>query len=170
MASLVEDLIGILEEEEKVYQKLAEIGEQKRLILIQNDVPALEKLTASEQLVADEALSLSNKQVQALSDIANVLGKSEEKMTVSRLIELLNSQPVIQDRLKVAKEHLLAIAGEVQRLNQQNEALINQAMELAEFDITLFKSMRQAPETANYNKSAYNTGALLGSSGFDAKQ
>ena len=92
MASLVEDLIGILEEEEKVYQKLAEIGEQKRLILIQNDVPALEKLTASEQLVADEALSLSNKQVQALSDIANVLGKSEEKMTVSRLIELLNSQ------------------------------------------------------------------------------
>lgn len=170
MASLVEDLIGILEEEEKVYQKLAEIGEQKRLILIQNDVPALEKLTASEQLVADEALSLSNKQVQALSDIANVLGKSEEKMTVSRLIELLNFQPVIQDRLKVAKEHLLAIAGEVQRLNQQNEALINQAMELAEFDITLFKSMRQAPETANYNKSAYNTGALLGSSGFDAKQ
>lgn len=170
MASLVEDLIGILEEEEKVYQKLAEIGEQKRLLLIQNDVPALEKLTASEQLVADEALSLSNKQVQALSDIANVLGKSEEKMTVSRLIELLNSQPVIQDRLKVAKEHLLAIAGEVQRLNQQNEALINQAMELAEFDITLFKSMRQAPETANYNKSAYNTGALLSSSGFDAKQ
>ena len=41
---------------------------------------------------------------------------------------------------------------------------------MAEFDITLFKSMRQAPETANYGKDAYNTGAILGSSGFDAKQ
>ena len=41
---------------------------------------------------------------------------------------------------------------------------------MTEFDITLFKSMRQAPETANYDKSAYNTGTILGSSGFDAKQ
>ncbi len=31
-------------------------------------------------------------------------------------------------------------------------------------------SMRQAPETANYDKNAYNTGELLGGSGFDAKQ
>ena len=55
MASLVEDLIGILEEEEKVYQKLAEIGEQKRLILIQNDVPALEKLSDwGETMMAKE--------------------------------------------------------------------------------------------------------------------
>lgn len=170
MASLVEELVEILEEQEKVYQRLAEYGRQKREILIKNDVPALERLTTEEQLAADEALALSNKQVQALSDIANVLGKSDEKMTVSKLIELLNSQPVIKDRLKVAKDQLLAIAGEVQSLNTQNEALINQAIELTQFDITLLKSMRQAPETANYNRSAYNTGAILGSSGFDAKQ
>lgn len=41
---------------------------------------------------------------------------------------------------------------------------------MVEFDLTLLKSMRQAPETANYNKNACNTGDLLGSSGFDAKQ
>ena len=41
---------------------------------------------------------------------------------------------------------------------------------MTEFDITLLKSLRQAPETANYDKNAYNTGAILGSSGFDAKQ
>ena len=56
------------------------------------------------------------------------------------------------------------------RRNQQNEILIRQAIEMAEFDITLFKSMRQAPETANYDRNAYNTGTLLGRSGFDAKQ
>ena len=41
---------------------------------------------------------------------------------------------------------------------------------MVNFDLTLFKSLRQAPETANYDKNAYNTGELLGSSGFDAKQ
>jgi hypothetical protein len=47
---------------------------------------------------------------------------------------------------------------------------LRQAIELTEFDITLFKSLRQAPETANYNRKAYSTGVLLGGSGFDAKQ
>ena len=56
------------------------------------------------------------------------------------------------------------------QLNTQNQALIKQSLEMVEFDLTLLKSMRQAPETANYNKNACNTGDLLGSSGFDAKQ
>ena len=55
-------------------------------------------------------------------------------------------------------------------INQQNQILLKQAMELAEFDITLFRSMRQAPETANYDRNACNTGMRLGTSGFDAKQ
>ena len=59
---------------------------------------------------------------------------------------------------------------EMEAINEQNEILLNQALEMVEFDLTLLKSMRQAPETANYNKIACNTGDLLGSSGFDAKQ
>ena len=55
-------------------------------------------------------------------------------------------------------------------INQQNEVLLKQALEMVEFDLTLLKSMRQAPETANYNRNAYNTGDLLGGGGFDAKQ
>mgnify|MGYP004682154565 FL=1 len=91
-------------------------------------------------------------------------------MTVTKLIEYLGSQPDIQTKLREARDGLLDAAGQVQELNKLNEALLKQAMELAEFDITLFRSMRQAPETANYDKNAYNTGTLLGSSGFDAKQ
>ena len=55
-------------------------------------------------------------------------------------------------------------------LNRQNEELLQQALEMVEFDLTLLRSMRQAPETANYDKNAYNTGELLGGSAFDARQ
>ena len=58
----------------------------------------------------------------------------------------------------------------MQDCNLRNEKLLQQALEMVEFDLTLFKSMRQAPETANYNKQAYNTGDILPNSGFDAKQ
>jgi tryptophan 2,3-dioxygenase len=170
LASLVEELISILEEEEQIYRKVLECGKQKRQILIDADVPALEKLTNVEQLASDELLSCSNRQAQSLRDIATVLGKTDEKMTVTRLIDSLEGQPDIQRRLREAKDHLIATANEMQEINKQNEALLKQAMELTEFDLTLFRSMRQAPETANYDKNAYNTRSLLGSSGFDAKQ
>ena len=170
MASLVEELVSVLGAEEKVYRKLIAYGEQKKDILIAADVPALEELTIQEQLASDELISLSNRQVQLLTDIATVLGRTQEKMTVSRLIGYLGSQPKVQEQLTIARDTLREAAGEMKRLNDENIILIQQAIELNEFDLTLFKSLRQAPETANYNRSAYNTGSLLGSSGFDAKQ
>ena len=170
MASLVEELVIPHHGAINNNKQLVEYGEQKRLILIKADVPALEKLTALEQEVSDELLAKSNKQGAILKDISIVLGKSAEGMTVTKLIGYLGSQPDIQAKLTEAKENLINIANEMERINQLNKALIAQAMEMCEFDITLFKSMRQAPETANYNRNAYNTGSILGSGGFDAKQ
>lgn len=170
MASLVDELIGVLIEEEKQYSILLECAEKKTQILVDADIPALEKLTAKEQEESDSLLALGNRQVQLLSDIGTVLGKKEEKMTVTNLVGYLSSQPQVQERLTIARDNLINAAVKVEQKNQQNELLLRQAMELTEFDITLFKSMRQAPETANYDKNANNTGTLLGGSDFDTKQ
>ena len=170
MASLVEELINVLAEEESIYKKLTEYGEKKRQIIIDADIPELEKLTDLEQQASDELLTKSNKQIALLGDIATVLGKTDEKMTVTRLIGYLDKQPDIQAKLTETRDSLLDTADQMQKINDLNSQLLAQAIEMTEFDITLFKSMRQAPETANYDKSAYNTGTILGSSGFDAKQ
>ena len=140
MASLVEELVTVLEEEEKIYQTLISYGEKKTDILIRADVPELEKLTCLEQLASDDLVTHSNQQVQLLKDIANVLGRTEEKMTVTRLITLLESQPDVQKKLTEARDRLLAAADRMNHLNDQNVALIKQAIELNEFDLTLFKT------------------------------
>ena len=170
MASLVEELILVLEEENKIYSELSEYAEKKRQILIEADIEALEKLTVLEQNASDELLSKSNRHVAILKDIAVVLGKDSSDITVTKLIEYLETQPIFQQKLIVARDNLLQTATELKQKNNLNEILLNQAMEMTESDITLFKSMRQAPQTANYNRNAYNTGTLLGGSGFDAKQ
>jgi hypothetical protein len=168
VASLVEELVKVLEAEEQTYQTLIEFAQKKTEILIRADVPALEQLTNREQLVSDRLNAQGNQQKQLLNDIAVVLGKTSEQMTVTRLIGLLDSQPTVQTQLTEARDRVIAAANKMKSLNEQNVVLIQQAIELSEFDLTLFKSMRQAPETANYDKSACNTGTLLGSSGFDA--
>lgn len=168
MASLVEELVSVLNAEKEIYETLIGHEERKKDVLIAADVSALEEITTSEQLAGDDLIAYSNQQIQILKDIATVLGRTEGKMTVTRLISLLDSQPSVQKQLTEARDRLLDAANQMKSLSEQNAVLIRQAIELNEFDITLFKSLRQAPETANYDKSAYNTGSLLGGSGFDA--
>jgi len=91
-------------------------------------------------------------------------------MTITKMIGYLNKQPKEQEALTRQRDRLLEVGAKMQQLNRQNEALLKQALEMVEFDLTLLRSTRQAPETANYDKNAYNTGDILGSSGFDAKQ
>ena len=168
MASLVEELVNVLDAEKKIYTTLVGYEERKKDVLIAADVATLEEITTKEQLAGDDLIAYSNKQIQILKDIATVLGRTDGKMTVTRLISLLDTQPKVQEQLTEARDSLLTAANQMKTLSDQNAILIRQAIELNEFDMTLFKSLRQAPETANYDKSAYNTGSLLGGSGFDA--
>lgn len=170
MASLMQELLEVLEEEEKQYQRLIELNEVKRNSVIKANIEELGKVTIQEQEIASALLNLSNKRGGILNDMATVLGKEPKDMTINKMIGYLESQPEEQKQLIDRRDRLLEAGTQMRILNKQNEALLNQAMEMVEFDLTLLKSMRQAPETANYNKNAYNTGDLLGSSGFDAKQ
>ena len=166
MASLMEELLGVLEKEETEYLTLIDLADVKSQAIIKADIAKL----GEEQEAASTLLNLSNKRKQVLNDMATVRGKKPEQMTINRMIGYLENQPREQQMLAERRDRLLEVGTKMQTLNHQNEALLKQAMEMVEFDLTLLKSMRQAPETANYNKNAYNTGDLLGGSGFDAKQ
>ena len=170
MASLMDDLTQVLENETVEYKKLVELSESLREALIASDVPAVERLTADQEEVSNGIQSLESRRTRIMNDIAVVLNKKPEELKVSMLEQSLAGQPALQERLAAVRTELKQAMDELKRINHTNQALLRQSMELLEFDLNLFRSMRQAPETANYNKSAVNTGDLLGSRGFDAKQ
>ena len=170
MASLMEELIDVLEKEEEQYIGLIELGTQKREAIIAADIKTLEQITAKEGDVASALQNIAKRRTRVLTDMATVLGKEPSDITITKLIGYLATQPKEQQQLSEMKERLLTTGNTMSRINEQNEVLLKQALEMVEFDLTLLKSMRQAPETANYNRRAYNTGDLLGGGGFDAKQ
>lgn len=170
MASLMQELLDVLGEEEKQYQNLVELNDTKREAVIQADLKELGAVTAKEQEIASVLANLANKRGGILNDMATVLGKEPKDMTINKMIGYLENQPEEQRMLTECRDRLLAAGNRMRAMNEQNQVLLNQAMEMVEFDLTLLRSMRQAPETANYDKNAYNTGELLGGSGFDAKQ
>ncbi len=170
MASLMDDLIQVLENENKEYEKLAELSKEKKQVIIDANVPALEQIVDKEQDVASKIQNLDNRRQKVMHDMSVVLNKQGQDFKLDTIIEMLSSQPREQERLQNVKEQLKTTLAEVRKINEQNQTLLNQALDMVEFDLTLFRSMRTAPETANYNKNAYNTGEILGGGGFDAKQ
>lgn len=170
MASLMEDFIDILEKENGEYERLVELSVEKRQIIIDGDVPALEDMTGREQEITSNLKNLEKKREEVVKDMSIVLSKEPKDLTITNMIAFLNKQPEEQQKLQSVRERLKETLTKMADINTQNEILLNQAMEMVEFDLTLFKSMRQAPTTANYDKRANNTGEVLGSRGFDAKQ
>ena len=170
MASLMDDLIQVLENENREYEKLAELSKEKKQVIIDANVPALEQIVDKEQDVASKIQNLDNRRQKVMHDMSVVLNKQEQDFKLDTIIEMLSCQPREQERLQNVKEQLKTTLAEVRKINEQNQTLLNQALDMVEFDLTLFRSMRTAPETANYNKNAYNTGEILGGGGFDAKQ
>lgn len=170
MASLMEDFIDILEKENGEYERLTELSIEKRQIIIDGDIPALEDMTGKEQEITSNLKNLEKKREEVVKDMSIVLSKDPKELTITNMIAFLNKQPEEQQKLQSVRERLRETLTKMADINSQNEILLNQAMEMVEFDLTLFKSMRQAPTTANYDKRANNTGEVLGSRGFDAKQ
>jgi hypothetical protein len=106
------------------------------------------------------------------ADIADVLNRDVNDLKLSNLITMLSTRPAEQQALADAHDRLQAAVRGLKRANEQNSELLNSALEMVEFEMNLLQAAKTAPETANYNRGAYNAGDTMGviDHGFDAKQ
>jgi flagellar biosynthesis/type III secretory pathway chaperone len=172
MASLMENLIDILEKEVTEYKALLELSEQKTPIIIRGDTIALQQITDDEQEVVGHLSHLDRDREDVMKDIGNVLNKDVNSLKLHVIIRLLEERPDEQKRLSKVHDELQTVVQSVARINEQNKALIKQQLEMVEFDLNLIKSMNSAPETAEYNRTAAVNGNYMGgmAGSFDAKQ
>ena len=173
MASLMENLMELLEEEAKGYEELLEISKQKTKVVVSNDVNELLKITEIEQPIVDRVNAIDKKRIETMRDIANVMNRDVESMTLPVLVQMLAQRPAEQNRLSAATDHLKQVVRDTARINEQNRELIGNALELVEFDLNIIRGLKAAPQTAEYTKGATSAGSRMGMSAagrFDAKQ
>ncbi|MBR1650651.1 MAG: flagellar protein FlgN [Lachnospiraceae bacterium] len=168
----MENLIDILNKESDSYDGLLETSRKKTAIIVKGDLEALSQLTEEEQTKTDKILNLEKKRIEVMKDMANVLNMDVNTLKLTKLVDVLSSRPEEQKALAAAIDRIKASALAVQQVNKQNSELLKNSIEMVEFELGLLQAMKQAPETANYSRGAYNTGDTMGVSrkGFDAKQ
>jgi len=171
VASLMEELLDTLEAENAEYETLLELSKRKTPVIVKGDVAVLGQITDEEQIVVNKISHLDSKREAVTKDIANVINKDVETLKLSTLIELLANRPKEKKRLADIHDRLQQTVKNIRCINEQNQELLGQSLEMVNFDLNMIRAFKQAPETANYDKGAVNTGGTLGlTGGFDAKQ
>ena len=172
MASLLENLIEILDRENTESETLVVLSDRKTPVIIQGDIDTLGSITEQEQEIVGRIQNLEKQRTEALADIANVVNRDVETLKLINLIQMLAKRPEQQQQLTEVHGKLRSTIDRLKELNEKNQMLLGDAMEMVDFNLRMLQGLKSAPQTANYSKHAYCTGSSLGvlQGGFDAKQ
>ncbi len=171
MASLMEELIQTLDEEEKAYRALIPVEEEKTRAVIANDLESLQDITDRERELVDRSSALEGKREQIAADIATVLGRNPQTITVGEIIGVLKNQPKDQKALQEIHDRLRTTVIRLQEINNQNRDLIKDSMEMIEYNMNVIRSTRMSSGSSNYSSNASEVAGMAPQHGmFDAKQ
>ena len=168
MASLIETLIMILEEETGCYKTLLLMADNKMEVIINGNVPGLQEITKQEQDLAGHILRLEKRREENLEDICLVTNKKREDMTVQRLADSLKGPA--KDRLKAVSQELMEILSDLKVKNETNRQLIQQSLDFVNFTVNAVQSAASPPESNTYQAKGKRYNDNISRSFFDAKQ
>ena len=161
MASLMNELLEVLENEEAGYRELVEASTRKKEVIIKADIRALEEITAEEQEIAGKIKNIENKRISIMEDIANVLNRKPEDLTVDALLEILANQPKEQEQLAKIRLQLKDTLTEMKNINEQNQTLVNQAMELVDDNTVVVVVDTNKPSYTECEELLYMTKTIV---------
>lgn len=172
MASLLETLIDVLDKENSEYQILLGLSQDKTDKIVKADLDGLQDIVGKEQKIIDRITLLEKQREESVADICNVLNIPKKDMKMDLLIKMLEKQPDDQRKLIEVHDKLKTTLGKMVKINDSNKAMLQESLDMVEFEINLARSSQMAPEVANYGKSANSTYGNMsyGTGGFDAKQ
>lgn len=169
MASLIEELIMVLGDEEKIYAEIIPVAEKKTQIIVNNDLRSLNSITEEEQALVGKISKLEKKRQEVLRNIGIVMNKKESELNFITIIDLLNGQEKEQEELRRLHDKLKRTVSDLSLINERNQMLIKQSVEMIDFDINLLQSLRTSPGVGQYNTASEVEIQGMSKGMFDAK-
>ena len=158
MASLIETLIDVLDKENTEYQGLLKLSEEKTTAIVNGNVERLQEILGLEQRSIDKINKLDAFRDENVGKIENIA-------------DMLSGQPKDAKALTDVHMKLKRTLDQLMKVNENNKMLLQESMDMIEFELNLAKNSKVAPQTGNYSKGAYEqNNSYPTAGGFDAKQ
>lgn len=137
MASLITELTTVLNDQNAIYESLIDIAGRKKVSIIENDIPLLQKFVSEENTLIGKNQRLDKKRLELFSDIATVLAKPSD-ITLSDIIDAIKGQEE-HKKLAQIKDRMLKILDILKTLNDQNQELIKMSIDYVNFSINVIR-------------------------------
>ena len=171
MARLMEELIETLDAEEMIYRQLIPVEEDKTRAIIANDLESLQDIAVREHDLVDQTSALEGKREQIAKDISTVLGRNPATITLEQIVDALKNQPKDQRKLQEVHDRLKKTVMRLKEINDQNKDLLQEAIQMVEFNMNVIRSTRMSSGSSNYSSNASEVAGMAPQHGmFDAKQ
>ena len=133
----VQQLFAVLENTTKLHQALYTLANDKREVLVKNDITKLTELMKSEQQLLKAIQKLEAERQNLTTMLFQEKGVSVENGTLLDLIKL-STDIEIKEKLTGYRDELLRVIGQLQIANEANQQLLGHSLEYVELSLDLF--------------------------------
>ena len=166
MASLIQELIDTLKEQNNIYQSLLDIASKKKVSIIENDIPKLQQFVKEENIFVGRNQRLEKRRLELFDDISMVLGKNRN-LSLKDIIECIKGQEGEKDLINI-REQMVQILPKLKSLNDQNQELLQMSIDYVDFSMNIIRS--SGGNAPTYYDLAGNEINSSDKKMFDAKQ
>ncbi len=164
MGDYFPDLLEIMKKECEIYEELKSVEQKKKQVIIDNDVKALEAVTAKEQGFVKAIVHLESLRAQVIDGFCQSKGISEVS-TVDDIIKY--SDPVERIELGRLRDRLMETITNLMEVTSLNSKLLEQSIEYINYTLDLARSLGETELT--YGKDAVDKVVKVEKNLFDAK-
>ncbi len=149
MNILINDFIKLLEDEKKLYEKLALILQQEKRAVIDSDLDALNENSKQKENLVLKIRIMGEQRLDMIGRLSGLLNYSPRELTLTKLAQLVDEP--YSTRLNEYHSNYLSIIQGIQELNQSNKELFSHSVELIRGSINLLSNL--LPSTPVYHRT-----------------
>lgn len=137
--ALVNELINVLEQENRVYDSILKISKSKTNIIVEGKVTELENMVKLEQSLVLQMGRLEDMREKLTGKIAVLLNIKPSEITITELMKHIKSDQA--QKLKACQDTLGKAINELKNANDLNSKLIKNSLDFINFSINLVASV-----------------------------
>ena len=140
MDALSEKLIGLIEDEKRLYGLLLTILQEEKAAALASRLDTLDQAVKEKENVLLKIRILEEQRINLLTQIAEALGEPVHRLTLKRLAEHLPEPHAV--RVLACRSSFKSLAQSIQELNNSNRRLFQRSLELIKGSINLLGGLR----------------------------
>jgi flagellar biosynthesis/type III secretory pathway chaperone len=132
---LVDQLVGVLKQETKVYDDILRISKNKTNTIIKGKVAELENIVKLEQALVMQIGKLEGAREKLVEELSAQLDMQSSEVTISDIVSKLKGEQA--DALKEYQEKMSSVLGDLRGANDLNSKLIKNSLDYISFSVNI---------------------------------